>query len=286
MYGRETHHEDAIHRLLRKAHTTHDNSKIEEGQFTELYLFCRCLASLVQKQPRYSHQHAHPLELEPVCRLVGHGSTPTNVAFSFIENVRIPQEVLGVLGVDVFADARYDADILFEIAGRLELNSWADEQDLPDGSTLTILGVNSCYSLLNYSCLPNVSCARDPVTGNMVVKALRDIKAGEELYVSYLDLESLEEGPEERERMLKVWMGDSAHFCERCYPDQQKKQTSHHTGKRRGISDDSESTTPRSSKKARLTRGSTGTSDVFEALPLDTNPTRISRAASSIKQDV
>lgn len=160
----------------------------------------------------------HPLDTTLLSRLVG-PSRASTIAFSFVEDVQMPIEVLQALNVDVFADSRFEMDVIMEIAGRLEVNSWEEYQDLEDDSSVLVTGVNSCSSLLNHCCVPNVQWESDADSGFMIVKALRPISAHEELYISYLSDEDTGQGREHRVKMLQTWTENGQHHCVACFPN-------------------------------------------------------------------
>jgi hypothetical protein len=187
-------------------------------QIASLNLFYRCIRSMFHQMRQCPSLYRHPLDTTPICRLVGFASTPKIAPFSFASDIKAPLEVLPMLGVDINENLQFDADILFTISGRLEMNSWEDEQEMSDGNAVSVTGVNCAYSLLNHSCEPNVSCVRDLSTGNLVIQARRDIKAGEELYLSYVENAVLEGDRESRLKVLENWMGERPHHCPRCYP--------------------------------------------------------------------
>jgi fructose-1,6-bisphosphatase len=124
-----------------------------------------------------------------------------------------------MLEVDIFADHRFDTWVLLTVSGRIDLNAWEYKQELPDGTETFVTGLNSCYSLFNHSCDPNVEWFRDDVTGRIVFRALEDIEIGEEMFSSYLSDQQLEQSTEKRLETLKSWMGDGPHFCTRCFPE-------------------------------------------------------------------
>ena len=183
-----------------------------------LKLFYRCLMSMVHKKMPKTRRHLHPLSLEPISRLVGYDSTPRNISFSLSTNIEAPLKVIELLGINIYTDLLFDTDVLLTIAGRLEMNSWEDFQEMYDGSRMSVTGVNCSYSLFNHSCQPNVTCFRDASTGKIVVQAIREIRAGEELYLSYLDADALAEGRKARLEMPENWMGTRPHHCALCYP--------------------------------------------------------------------
>jgi hypothetical protein len=75
-----------------------------------------------------------------------------------------------------------------------------------------VIGINQLYSFLNHSCRPNVSTSTNGP--RMTMKAMHDIKQGEELCVSYLDNEDLELPVKKRHEKLETWFPRC--LCVRC----------------------------------------------------------------------
>lgn len=62
-----------------------------------------------------------------------------------------------------------------------------------------------CTSMFNHSCCPNVTFQNLGRGSTMMLHALRDIKAGEELCISYCGLEPLVANKTSRQKELKTW---------------------------------------------------------------------------------
>lgn len=242
-------------------------------QLSYMHLVARALLSIVHQVLK---GQKHPLDTAPISQLVGTAAAPRPTAFSYREDVRMPLAVLQAITVDVFSDLDFDMDVLLTIAGRLDLNSWEDGQEMGPLGEMFITGINSCYSLFNHSCQPNVTWMRDEASGHVIMTANRDIKADEELLISYLQDEQLRGSRDERMAGLTHWFGNGGHFCSRCFPEDNTnpyRTGLSFNGKRKRRSTESEgeglAMTKRPRRSIRSLRSQLEDGMVFESLPND-----------------
>lgn len=79
---------------------------------------------------------------------------------------------------------------------------------------------NSMYSFFNHSCEANM-WFHDPSmsevgTSRVIMHATKDIKEGEEVFTTYIDIAELGLPREERWEALSLWMGDRGCRCTKC----------------------------------------------------------------------
>lgn len=143
----------------------------------------------------------------------------------------MPFEIFKRLNIDIFADRRFDAWVLLTIARRIELNTWEHEEQFADGEKVFYCGLNTCYSLFNHSCSPNVDWSWDTAKGSIVVKSAKKIEHDEEMFISYLNRDQLKLSAKQRRKMLENWMPGGKHFCpSRCdFKSQRTEATAYKT---------------------------------------------------------
>jgi hypothetical protein len=152
----------------------------------------------------------HPLKHPSISRYVANYASPARFSFDFRNHIVNPFRMLQVLGVDPFFNLDYDTWVLEAIRHRLYTN--ARPVSGGEGYAMTIL--HPRYSMFNHSCEPNV---RTTNTQNWVyLTAQRDIKKGEELFVSYIGERIEQVGREERRERLRAWLDGGNCKCMRC----------------------------------------------------------------------
>ncbi|KAI9865457.1 MAG: hypothetical protein M1813_002347 [Trichoglossum hirsutum] len=162
-------------------------------------IFLRVLAMCV-------HQDAHPLQLPAIARLMPSYESDHPSGWIMQGNVIMPIKILQALGVEVFADLRYDTWVIQTLWWRCKNNLSANlETDTP------IAALNPYSSFVNHSCEPNVFWLSTQ-SSTLELRALRRIKKGEELYISYLT-----SGMPKKERRiwLNQWLGRDC-ACPKC----------------------------------------------------------------------
>ena len=124
-----------------------------------------------------------PLNVPIVNQLVDSYSGMEITVFNIRTEIVDCFKFLQGLGVDIFADQRFDTWVLHTVTAMLVNNTHAGDDRRADG----LLAVHSLFSFLNHSCIPNVYWElRNDQVNTRVIKAQRDIRQGEELYVSYI----------------------------------------------------------------------------------------------------
>lgn len=106
---------------------------------------------------------------------------------------------------------------LVSLCCRINSNSHGIFDNYSSSNAVVGLGLFPTTSILNHSCVPN--CFYSGMGGRMVVRTLRDIAAGEELCVPYIDLYQ-----PRRDRMIELHT--DKHFvctCERCRAEEKAK---------------------------------------------------------------
>ena len=181
-----------------------DTYKAVEGAF-----WLRILAICVQAD-------CHPLEQELIARLSSPYESAIPREWSLFGNVDRLNQILDQLGVDVYADLRYDTWVLQTVWGRILNNSEASLRS--DGRFVRTLG--SLWSFLNHSCEPNAAIHQMQTrTGNDVQAAVavletkKPIKKGEEIFISYGNYSGVDRAS--RQQDLQGWLPNGCR-CTKC----------------------------------------------------------------------
>jgi hypothetical protein len=153
--------------------------------------------------------HTHPLSHPLIARLTPLANIGHLDVFTLRESVATPFQILTQLGIDIYLDHRFDTPVLHTLWTRLA-NNKAGSYDPALGFVDT---VTPLLPLFNHSCDPSVEYRKEGGTTTVRFFALRDVKAGEEVFDSYQDVEGLERG--ERVRAMWPWF-ERACLCERC----------------------------------------------------------------------
>lgn len=156
------------------------------------------------------HEDTHPLSHELAACLTGHYSGKHVSTFTLQESIAQPVRMLRDLGVDVFADERFDTWILLTLQHRISINKRAE----PFRHGGYMVSVNPCFSMFNHSCENNASW-EDGGTSTVQVRADRDIKKGEEVFLNY-------GGSGE---WLTHWFGGMGCACPKCVREAADKAT-------------------------------------------------------------
>jgi hypothetical protein len=164
-------------------------------------VFLRFLAICVQ-------QGVHPLDHPLVSQLTPQYEADHLCTWSMVGNIIEPINILQKLGIDVFADLRYDTHVLQTMWWRINNNS----RNYMKGSH-PILAVNPLYSFLNHSCSPSVVDRGSFESCTVELYAMRNIWMGEEICTSYLA--DLEIPTAERRKRLMPWLAGNC-GCSRC----------------------------------------------------------------------
>ncbi|ESZ89925.1 hypothetical protein SBOR_9687 [Sclerotinia borealis F-4128] len=152
----------------------------------------------------------HPLNTSLVSRLTPayNPNDPQLIRFNFKDHIVTPIRILFELGIDVFTNSMYDTWVLHTINSRLQNNKHGQTFDDIRGTAISPL-----YSMFNHSCDPNVDWRHDDENSTVTLFAERDIKKGEEMFISYI---GKGKGLVERQRKLMPWFGTkcACHKCE------------------------------------------------------------------------
>jgi hypothetical protein len=170
----------------------------------------RCLAIIVQadKDPNSPHHGAHPL-YHPLVSCLTPNYKGDRDHWSYYEDVVYTIQTLQTFGVDIFADLRYDTWVMQTMRYRFNNNAHGSGR-----VDISFESLNTLHALFNHNCLPNVDWKTDDEKPSAVIlRANRDIKAGEELFIEYMNVRYDEYA--ERQAFLKHWFGGDC-GCERC----------------------------------------------------------------------
>ena len=185
----------------------------EGGDALGNLLFLRFLGLFVQSG------NAHPLDHPLVARLKPQYFNNHRVIFTMAGSIEQPIQMLQQLGVDVFADPRYDTWVLRCIWARIMNNKRGYRP--PGGGNIE--SINTLFSFFNHSCRPNTEWASDG-SSSIGVYAIQDIKRGEELTLCYTHgIENL--SFVERQVVLAPWLGGSC-SCQRCNEERELEESS------------------------------------------------------------
>jgi hypothetical protein len=186
-----------LHKAAKSADHTADFS-------LDSLLLLRILALCLQQNA------SHPLQTSVLHRLTPAYSTrePQLIILNFADHIVTPILTLRELGVDVFANPKYDTWVLHQIRCRLQNNKHGATLDEYVGSAISPL-----YSMFNHSCDPNVDWRHDEHSSTVMLFATKDIAEGEEMCISYIKVAEM--GREERQKALMPWLGMEC-GCEKC----------------------------------------------------------------------
>ncbi len=157
---------------------------------------------------------SHPLAHHLVARLTPNYSGQHVHYFSLLNDIALPNTFLRTqTSIDIFANRAYDTWVLFTIQARIFNNTCGN----PMAECLMPL-----FSLFNHSCEPNVLWGMGVDHRTVTVRAARDVKEGEQLFVEY-DGFMADETLEVRRRKLGKWL-EGPCACTRCMREEQEKQ--------------------------------------------------------------
>ncbi|KEQ64083.1 uncharacterized protein M437DRAFT_44843 [Aureobasidium melanogenum CBS 110374] len=167
-------------------------------------LMLRFLAACIQ-----SSAGSHPLDHPLLARLQSLTRNNHVDVFTMKDSVITPLRILEQLGIDVFANLNFDTMVLHTIWTRLANNKAGS----PDPAHGFIDEVTPFLSFFNHSCEPNVEFIRQTDSTTICFYAKRGLKKGEELFVSYLDVQDM--SLNERTEMLWPWFEEMC-LCPKC----------------------------------------------------------------------
>ncbi|MCJ1351948.1 MAG: hypothetical protein MMC33_001932 [Icmadophila ericetorum] len=182
----------------------HAYGQPDESQYA--FLLLRILAMCVQS-------NTHPLEHPLIARLTASYEGDHLEAWSLPSYILKPHQILEKLGVDPYTDPRFDTWVIRTIMSRLLTNLCSSKR---------FAALRPLYSMMNHSCRPSLEYLEDvgmPGNGtNLALLASRDIRKGEEVFVSYIDIERYKTREERRKKLFPWFGGDCA--CERCVEEE------------------------------------------------------------------
>lgn len=163
-------------------------------------LMVKVLATAIQ-------HNAKPLKVACVGTLNADYQKPTLSFFKLFDNIIAPTKILQFLGVDIFTDMRFDSWALQTLFVRIENNKRGE-----NFGNRRYSGIKPLFSMLNHICYPATTWHSIDVGGAIEVVAMRDIKKGEEICISYT-APWLQEA--ERRRKILTYIGKVCE-CDRC----------------------------------------------------------------------
>ena len=146
---------------------------------------------------------------------------PPIFPFSFVKHIQRPIEIMTDLGIDAFADARFDTWVIQQLLYRISSNFLTrhavfDAESTAQSCSQSFIGSSQTmksndilitlgylFPLFNHSCDPNLEIAN--LTDGIYIRTRRDITEGEELCVSYIpdNIDYIE-----RTGHLKAWFDE------------------------------------------------------------------------------
>jgi hypothetical protein len=145
-------------------------------------LMLRFLAACIQAGP-----DSHPLDHSLLARLQPLTSNDHVDVFTMTESVSIPLKILQQLDIDIFANLNFDTMVLHTIWTRLA-NNKAGSLDPERGF---IDEITPLLPFFNHSCEPSLDFKRDNDSTTIRFFARREIKKGEEMYISYTRVQNM-----------------------------------------------------------------------------------------------
>lgn len=147
----------------------------------------------------------HPLNHSLAARLTPNYVEDKMKKFSVEKDMAVFNDALQKFGIDIFANLAYDTWVLFTLQARLDNNSWSDPMTAC---------TNGLFCLFNHSCEPNIEWQSQQDHTKLTMTALRDIKAGEQLFVNYDCFTSSKPLQERRNRFWR-WLNGPCQ-CSKC----------------------------------------------------------------------
>ncbi|KAF2489827.1 hypothetical protein BU16DRAFT_165183 [Lophium mytilinum] len=177
---------------------------------TQNLLLLRCLAVIIQADTG-SHPLASPVASTLTANLAGSDD------WRYHDDIIYPIHMLQTLGIDVFADLRYDTWVIRTMYTQILNNvNGEDEEEEEERNGVSTISLHRLYSMINHSCHPNLEWTyQHDRSSSVVIRAKQDIKMGEELFISYIGEEGTFQPFAEKQRRLNPWVGANC-GCARC----------------------------------------------------------------------
>ena len=186
---------------------------VSAGRAADSQLLLRVLACAV------SFPDLHPLNAPIINRMTSLYERSAVRRFSLATDIVLPLEILEQLGIDIYANHDYDTWVLQTILTRIRNNirvCFTPEK--------THVAINPLFTFFNHSCQPNVTYERDGTnwSSTLRLKTKCDIKAEDELFLSYISKEDLKKPVAQRQELLRAWLGSNCQ-CTRCKREEQEE---------------------------------------------------------------
>lgn len=201
-----------------KAHTTDVPSKLASNEEDAMFMTTYMIKKAIEDITAIPRKSASFLKVCPIDSLTASYDVPKD-SFSFKRLIEVPAHVL--LANDLLFDDRFDFWRIFTMYWRICTNDFSQKFDEPHEHR--IVGLASSYAFFNHSCRPNAAWEVRPSTSRpgeyfVEIRTLRPIRAGGEIFISYLeDIEKM--SLEARRTELRSWFGADC-TCPRCTADE------------------------------------------------------------------
>ena len=196
------------------------------GGSVESLFWVRLLGIVVQESA------PHPLKTSIIARLTRQYGADFTIGFNLTQQIVTPIRIMQTLGIDVFANPKFDTWVLHTIRAHFFANYITvqiGEGELIFGGGKPLMALMPLYSFQNHSCEPNVHERFDYNSSTMTIFALRDMKAGEEVKGMYLNnIDGYTMPRKERQAKLMPWFAGPCK-CERCVTEEASESESHHS---------------------------------------------------------
>ena len=194
------------------------------GGSVESLFWVRLLSIVVQESA------PHPLKTSIIARLTRQYGADFTIGFNLTQQIATPIRIMQTLGIDVFANPKFDTWVLHTIRAHIIANYITvqlGEGELMFGGGKPLMALMPLYSFQNHSCEPNVHERFDDNGSTMTIFAQRDMKAGEELKPMYLNnIDGYTMPRKERQAKLIPWFAGPCK-CERCEREESLESESH-----------------------------------------------------------
>ena len=190
-----------------------DNKGAAPGGSVESLFWVRLLGIIVQECA------SHPLKTSIIARTTRQYGANFTVGFNLRQHVATPIRILQTLGIDVFADPKFDTWVLNTIRAHILTNFDAvqiSERKLVPQKGKPVMDLTPLTLFQNTSCEPNTYERYDGNGSTVTIIARRDLKAGEEMMPLYIDhINGYTMSRKERQANLMPWIAGPC-ACERC----------------------------------------------------------------------
>ncbi|KAI0128449.1 hypothetical protein BJ170DRAFT_721102 [Xylariales sp. AK1849] len=201
--AKATYHKAVCGKTFELSELKHMRPRIQ----TRVLLILRILAMIVQAEQ--VSNPVHPLLHPAVNYLSTNYNDNSKYAWSYLMDIILPNRILQTLGVDIFADLRFDTWVLHTLHLRMTNNASGHQE-----GQYGWYHIHPLYTLFNHSCHPNVAWDDEKDGSSIVMRMKCDVKKDEELLISYKpDMEFMDY--EQRQMALRAWFGGDC-GCPRC----------------------------------------------------------------------